>query len=59
MVTDCVAKMIAFKARHPAVTFDLTPIRFTATIPGQEPMSAVSLCRLMDKLEQWEQADRT
>ena len=54
MVTDCVAKMLAFKQRFPAVVFELSPSEFAATIPGQERFWALSLCRLMDKLEQWE-----
>jgi hypothetical protein len=46
--------MIAFKQRQPAVKFDLAPNMFTAIIPGHDPFWALSLCRLMDKLEQWE-----
>jgi hypothetical protein len=47
--------MMAFKQRCPAVRFELAPNKFTAFIPGQEPIWALSLCRLMAKLEQWEQ----
>ncbi len=54
-VTDCVALMLAFKERHPAATFDLAPNMFAVTIPGHERMWALSLCRLMAKLECSEQ----
>jgi len=55
IVEDCVEKMLAFKQRCPTVRFELAPNKFTAFIPGQEPFWALSLCRLMAKLEQWEQ----
>jgi hypothetical protein len=54
IVEDCVEKMIAFKQRCPSVTFELSPNRFAATVPGHDPFWAMSLCRLMVKLEQWE-----
>jgi len=54
MVTDCVEKMLAFKERCPAAAFELAPNMFAVTIPGRERVWALSLCRLMEKLEQWE-----
>lgn len=51
---DCVARMLQFKQRHPGAEFDLKPYRFTARVPGrEEPFQAMSLCRLMDKIERW------
>lgn len=58
VVTDCVEKMLAFKRRCPTVVFELAPNEFAAVIPGHERMRALSLCRLMDKLEQWEQEQK-
>lgn len=60
-VIDCVALMLAFKERHPAAIFDLAPNMFAVTIPGHERIWALSLCRLMAKLEAWEaeQGSRT
>jgi hypothetical protein len=55
VVTDCVEKMLAFKQRCPSVEFELAPNRFAATIPGHERFWSLSLCRLMDQLEKWEQ----
>ena len=46
--------MMAFKQRWPLVVFDLAPNEFGATIPEHERFWALSLCRLMDKLEAWE-----
>jgi hypothetical protein len=55
MTTDCVEKMFAFKQRCPTVKFEIAPNEFAATVPGDERFSAMSLCRLMDRLEKWEQ----
>jgi hypothetical protein len=55
VVTDCVEKMLAFKARFPNVRFELAPNEFAAYIPGYERFWSLSLCRLMDRLEKWEQ----
>ena len=59
MVEDCVERMMAFKRRCPAATFELAPNMFAVIIPGHERVWALSLCRLMDKLEQWEQERET
>jgi hypothetical protein len=56
---DCVEKMLAFKQRHPAVIFELSPIEFAATLPGHERFWALSLCRLMARLERWEAEQAT
>jgi hypothetical protein len=58
VVTDCVEKMLAFKQRCPIVVFELALNEFAAIIPGHERFWAPSLCRLMEKLEQWEQEQR-
>ena len=54
VVDDCVEKMLAFKQRHPSTRFELARYEFAAYVPGQEPVKSVSLCNLMDRLEQWE-----
>lgn len=54
MADDCVVLMLAFKRRHPAARFELSRSEFAAVIPGHERFWALSLCRLMDKLERWE-----
>jgi flavorubredoxin len=58
VVTDCVEKMLAFKRRCPTVVFELASNEFAAIIPGHGRFWALSLCRLMEKLEQWEQEQR-
>ncbi len=52
-MTDCVERMLQFKQHCPGAEFDLAPGRFAARIPGHEPFEALSLCRLMDKVERW------
>jgi hypothetical protein len=59
IVEDCVEKMLAFKQRCPAVTFELAPNEFAASIPGCERFWALSLCRLMERLEKWEREQIT
>ncbi len=59
IVEDCVERMIRFKERVPTIAFDLSPSEFRATIPGIDPFWALSLCRLMDKLETWEAEQAT
>jgi hypothetical protein len=51
---DHVRRMLAFKQRQPTVKFDLAPNEFGATIEGHGRLWAMSLSRLMDKLEVWE-----
>jgi len=58
VVTDCVEKMLAFKQRCPTVVFELASNEFAAIIPRHGRLWALSLCRLMEKLEQWEQEQR-
>ena len=48
---DHVRRMLAFKQRQPTVLFDLAPNEFGATIEGHGRLWALSLSRLMDKLE--------
>jgi hypothetical protein len=51
---DCVERMLQFRQRCPAAEFDLKPNLFTARVPGcDELFQAMSLCRLMDKVERW------
>jgi hypothetical protein len=47
--------MMAWKQAHPSTVFDLSPSWFTAAVPGHdEPFTALTLSRLMDKLENFE-----
>jgi hypothetical protein len=51
---DCVERMVRFRQRCPDAEVDLTPDWLTARVPGHdEPFQAMSLCRLMDKIERW------
>ena len=52
---DSVVRMMAWKERHPSVEFDLAPAWFAARLPGHDhPIGAMSLGRLLDKLEMME-----
>ena len=53
--TDAVVRMQAWKQAHPSTIFDLSPTWFVAQVPGHEPIGAITLGRLMDKLETLDQ----
>ena len=55
MFKDCVEKMLAFKQRHPDARFELARYEFAVYVPGQGPVKSLTLCSLMDRLEQWEE----
>ena len=43
--------MMIWKRDHPSTAFDLSPKWFVARLPGHEPIGAITLGRLMDKLD--------
>ena len=49
--TDSVVRMLEWKRDHPSTEFDLSPSWFAARLPGHEPIGALTLGRLMDKLD--------
>jgi hypothetical protein len=42
--------MMEWKQAHPSTEFELDPKWFVARLPGHEPIGAMTLGRLMDKL---------
>lgn len=56
-IKDSVVRMLEWKEAHPSTEFDLDPKWFVARVPGHDPIGAVSLGRLMDKLEMLDAAD--